>query len=85
MLKNAPNKDVAFAYIKWFAEHPDKQAGWTSEITYPTPTTKLLDLVLADVAAALPAAHKPLKEDTAWIVAHKMETQKAWQQFLTGR
>ena len=85
VLKNAPNKDVAFAYIKWFAEHPDKQAGWTSEITYPTPTTKLLDLVLADVAAALPAAHKPLKEDTAWIVAHKTETQKAWRQFLTGR
>jgi putative spermidine/putrescine transport system substrate-binding protein len=84
VLKDAPNKAGAFAYIKWIAEHAQNQADWTKSITYPTPTKDLLNLVPKDIAAALPAAHDVNQQDDKWISDNTTQLQKAWQGFLAG-
>jgi putative spermidine/putrescine transport system substrate-binding protein len=84
VMKDAPNKAGAFAYIKWIAEHPQNQASWTKALTYPTPTKELLDLVPKDIADALPAAHDVSKQDDKWISDNTTQLQKAWQGFLAG-
>jgi spermidine/putrescine-binding protein len=82
--KGAPDRDVAFAFLKWVAEHPEQQAKWTEQLTYPTPTKKLLDLVPADIAADLPAAHDPAVIPNIELAKQSAELQKAWQAFLTS-
>lgn len=86
VMEDAPNKEAAFEYLKWIAEHPEAQAKWTSELTYMTPTKELLDLVPAEVAEALPTAHEEdlIIEDDEWIVENSKQIQDAWQEFLAG-
>jgi putative spermidine/putrescine transport system substrate-binding protein len=86
VMKDAPNQDAAFEYIKWILEHPENQAKWSEALTYMTPTKQLNDLVDPEVAAALPSAHEEevIVEDDEWLVEHNEEIQKAWQEFLAG-
>lgn len=81
--KGAPNADVAFAFIKWLAQHPEQQAKWTEALTYPTPTTQLLDIIDEEIAAALPAAHDPCTIEGLPLAEQTDEMQAAWQAFLT--
>jgi len=81
--KGAPNKDVAFAAIKWVAEHPEAQAKWSEALTYPTPTKDLLTLVPKDIADALPGAHDPAVIPGLALAKQADEMRKAWQNFLT--
>ena len=84
ILRGAPNKDAAFAYFRWIAEHPEAQAGWSEELTYSTPTKELQELLPADVAEALPFAHDPIVEDAAYINENLDELEEGWQSFLAG-
>jgi putative spermidine/putrescine transport system substrate-binding protein len=84
VLKDAPNQDAAYAYLKWIAEHAQNQANWTKALTYPTPTKELLNLVPKEIADALPAAHEVNKQDDKWISDNTTQLQKAWQGFLAG-
>lgn len=82
--KGAPNKDVAWAFMSWVADHPQNQADWTKVLTYPTPTKDLATLVTPEVAAALPNSSRTTNINGLWVAQHSAEIQKAWQQFLTG-
>ncbi len=85
VMKDAPNKEAAFEYIKWIVEHPENQAKWTEALTYPTPAKDLYDLLPAEIAAALPGEHEEnMPQDDQWIVENTTELQKAWQSFLAG-
>lgn len=82
--KDAPDADVAFAFLKWVAEHPENQAAWTEDLSYPTPTKELLDLLPQEIADALPAAHDPAVIPNLELAKQAEELQKAWQSFLTS-
>lgn len=84
VVKNSPDEKVAFAFLKWFVEHPKNQAQFTKAMSYPTPTKKLLKLVPKSIGQALPAAHHCTTLDGVWTSAHDPAIEKAWQQFLTG-
>jgi len=84
VLKDAPHKDAAFAYIRWILEHPRNQAAWTQSLTYPTPTTQLEQLVPRSIWEALPASHQVVKQDDAWLAAHTADIQRVWQGLLAG-
>jgi putative spermidine/putrescine transport system substrate-binding protein len=58
VVKGAKNADVAFAFIKWFGEHPKNQAGFTEALTYVTPARDLVTLVSPATLAALPVNQK---------------------------
>lgn len=82
--KNAPDADVAFAFLEWIAEHPEAQAGWTDTLTYGMPAKNLIELVSPNVAEALPEAHDPAIIPGSALAKQDSEIQKAWQSFLTS-
>jgi spermidine/putrescine-binding protein len=84
VLKDAPDKDVAFAYLGYMAEHPELQAQYVEAIDYPTPAKNLLSLLPKDVAAALPTGQNCAVEDATWYTKNSKSIEQAWQQFLTG-
>lgn len=84
VLKAAPNKDAALAYIKWIATHPEAQAGFTKTVSYPTPSKKLKELLDPGLYEAMPNGHNVAPEDDAWLVDHMPEVQKKFQEFLAG-
>jgi putative spermidine/putrescine transport system substrate-binding protein len=80
--KGAPNADVAFAYLKWLADHPINQAKWTEALTYPTPAKTLASLIPKKVAAALPVGQKVTYTSNTWFAKNETALQQAWQNFL---
>jgi spermidine/putrescine-binding protein len=86
VMKDAPHKDAAFEYIRWFLQNPEAQAKWSEAMTYMTPTKKLNELIDPEVAAALPSAHEGdvIIEDDEWLVENNEAIQNAWQEFLAG-
>jgi putative spermidine/putrescine transport system substrate-binding protein len=86
VMKDAPHQEAAFEYIRWILDNPEAQAGWSSAMTYMTPTAQLDDLVDPEVAAALPSAHEEdiIIEDDVWLVENNEEIQNRWQEFLAG-
>lgn len=83
--KDAPNADVAFAFLKWFAEHPEAQAQWTTEQGLPTPTKDLESLVSPEILAILPTVQPGVVSVPYVATAPQMSAlQKAWQTFLAG-
>lgn len=84
VLKDAPHKEAAFAYLKWIMEHPQAQADWATELAYITPSKELLNLVPAAVKEALPTANGAIPGDDKWVADHSTEIQKAWQEVLAG-
>lgn len=83
--RDAPNADVAFAFLKWFAEHAEAQAEWTMQQGLPTPTNELNELVSPDVLASLPTAQENVTRVPYVDTASQMSAlQKAWQDFLAG-
>ncbi|MBN9243235.1 MAG: extracellular solute-binding protein [Mesorhizobium sp.] len=84
VLKDAPNKAAALAYVRWIGEHAEAQAGFTKAISYPSPSKKLKDLLDPALYDALPTGHNVAPEDDAWLVKNMPEVQKKFQQFLAG-
>jgi spermidine/putrescine-binding protein len=84
VLKDAPDKDVAFAYLGYLAEHPDLQAQFAEYIDYPQSAKNLISLLPKDVAAALPNGQGCSVEDALSYTKNAKAIGEAWQQFLTG-
>lgn len=82
--KGAPNADVAFAFLKWIAEHPEQQAKWTEAQGASTPTNQLLDLLSPELADSLPAAHNPVRYSEFKLAEQDAELTAPWQEFITG-
>ena len=84
VMKAAPNKAAALAYIQWIATHPEAQAGFTKAVSYPTPSKKLKDLLDPGLYEAMPNGHNVAPEDDAWLVDNMGDVQKKFQEFLAG-
>jgi spermidine/putrescine-binding protein len=80
---NAPDADVAYAYLYWLSLHPKNQAAWTIGISYPMPTKQLAKLVPKSVADALPLPSRiSVTTDNEWFAQHETDVEHAWQSFL---
>lgn len=84
VLRDAPNKDVAFAYLEWMAKHPEAQAKWVEAMTYTMPGKDVLSLVPTDIAEALPTAKDCVQMDNTWLTQNSDKVQKAWQEFFAS-
>src|SRR5215467_11956033 len=85
--KNAPDRDVAFAFIDWWLQQDSLQAQWMSIITYPAPSKKAYDLLDPKIAALMPysTSHTlPISVDPVWQYDNLKKEEAAFQQFLTG-
>lgn len=84
VMKEAPHLDLAYAFLRWIADHPEAQAKWTAELTYEMPAKGLGELVPKSLRAVLPSEHNPVRLDAAWIAGHQKELKQSWQEFLAG-
>lgn len=84
VMKDAPNPEAAFAYIRWIAEHPQAQAGFSGAVSYPTPAKNLKDFLDPALYQAMPAAHNVVTEDGEWLAKNMPELQRKFQEFLAG-
>lgn len=84
VLKGAPNKDVAFAYLEWIARHPEAQAAWAEAVTYTVPGKNVLDLMTPEARDSMPEAHECIRVDNTWRAEHSDEIKQKWQQFIGG-
>ena len=85
--KNAPNKDVAFAYLDWWLKQDSLQAQWMTVITYPAPSSAAYKLLSPDVVALMPysTSHElPISVDPVWQYDNLKKEEQAFQTFLTG-
>lgn len=82
--KDAPNADVAFAFIKWVADHPEAQVAFSSEAGYMTPARDLADLLDPSAAEGLSVSHSDVtvQIDGASVAEDADKIAKAWQGFL---
>ena len=85
--KNAPDRDVAFAYIDWWLKQDSLQAQWMTVITYPAPSQNAYKLLSPDIAALMPysSSHAaPISVDPVWQYDNLKKEEQAFQTFLTG-
>jgi Spermidine/putrescine-binding periplasmic protein len=83
--KGAPNADVAFAFLEWFATQHEGQAAWTTALTYPTPSKELADRISPEIEGSLPV-NKNVVRINGRIQAEQMKDMRAaWQKFITSR
>jgi spermidine/putrescine-binding protein len=84
VLKDAPNKDLAFKYMEYYATHPQQQADWAKVLPYGMASKDVASLLPADVADALPSSHDSVRIDPSWFADHEAEIAKRWQEFLAS-
>lgn len=84
VLQDAPNKDLAFKYMEYYATHAQQQADWAKVLPYGMASKDVAGLLPKDVADALPSSHDTVKIDPTWFADHQAEISKRWQEFLAG-
>jgi len=84
VLNDAPNKDLAFKYLEYYATHAQQQADWAKALPYGMANKDVAGLLPKDVADALPSSHDTVKIDPTWFADHQTEISKRWQEFLAG-
>lgn len=83
--KDAPNKDVAFAFLRWVAQHPEAQAAWSDMTRYPMPAKNLKELVKPETARWLPDSHENIQTaDVDWVIENLTEMQRRFQEVVGG-
>jgi len=45
VVKDAPNEEGAFDFLRWLAKQPEAQAGWAEELNYSVPHPKAFDFL----------------------------------------
>ncbi|MBY3165679.1 extracellular solute-binding protein [Rhizobium laguerreae] len=84
VLKDAPNKDLAFKYLEYYATHAQQQADWAKVLPYGMASKDVAGLLPKEIADALPSSHDTVKIDPAWFAEHQAEIGKRWQEFLSA-
>jgi spermidine/putrescine-binding protein len=85
--KNAPDRDVAFAYIDWWLQQDSLQAQWMTVITYPAPSQSAYKLLAPNIAALMPYSNShalPISVDPVWQYDNLTKEEQAFQTFLTS-
>lgn len=88
VVKDAPNKDAAFAYLEWYATHPEAQAAWATRTGYGVASPEAADFLTEqqakfsvmnpDNAAGLALG------DGRWWVENREALTERWQAIVTG-
>jgi spermidine/putrescine-binding protein len=84
VLKDAPNKELAFQYLEFYATHAQQQADWAKVLPYGMASKEVAGLLPKDIADALPSSHDTVKIDPSWFAEHQSEISKRWQEFLAS-
>ena len=82
---DAPNSEVAFAFLEWFGKQHEAQAGWTTALTYPTPSKELADRIAPEIASSLPINKEVVMIDGPKQAEQAKEMRATWQRFITSR
>jgi len=86
VVKDAPNKEAAFAYLEWFAQSGEQQAKWAERTTYGVPS-KDATLYLPEATSAVMPTNpdnlsKGVQVDLGWYLANVDELRDRWSEFL---
>lgn len=88
VVKEAPNKDAAFAYLEWYATHPEAQAEWVKALTYGVSNRGVTEYLPENVLSLLPEAPNNFATsvpiDAQWWLENREAVEPRWQDFLAG-
>ncbi|MQA05902.1 MAG: extracellular solute-binding protein [Streptosporangiales bacterium] len=86
VVKDAPNKKAAFAYLEYYASHPAAEAQWAKAVSYGVANPKALDQLPAETARYLPEHPSHVDQlvtpNIDWFTANNDEINKRWKEFL---
>jgi spermidine/putrescine-binding protein len=85
--KGAPNAEVGFALMEWYATHPKAIAAFMTERRNGIPSPDAYKHVATEIAAALPTAPQNaanvVQVDFDWVTANRDNVFKRYQEWLT--
>lgn len=86
VVKDAPNKDVAFQYLEYYATHPEQQAKWSSTTSYGVANPKALDEITPEAQVWLPESHLDdlVQGDIQWWIEERDSLIRRWRQVIGG-
>ena len=83
---DAPNPDAAFAFLKWYAEHPKQQADWAAEMNYGVASPEAFDYMSKEEAEKFATYPENLEveipENVKWAVENRETVQTRWTDWL---
>jgi spermidine/putrescine-binding protein len=84
--EQAPNAQRAFAFLEWYATHPEEGAKWVQEMRYGVANPRAFDLLPTDVAQTIATYPDNLKQsvrlDVAWMTANRAQLLPRWSSWL---
>jgi len=82
--KDAPNKEAAFAFLRWYATHPQAQAEWMSLIGYGTCNPDAYETLEPEVSERLVGAHfdQAVPVDFGWLAEVGPEVRERWYAWI---
>jgi len=88
VVKGAPNRDAAFAYLEWYATHPEAQAEWAVATGYGVASPEASDY-LTDQQAVFSVMNPENTGSLAlgngpWWVENREVLTERWQGIVTG-
>lgn len=87
ILKGAPDKNAAMAYLDFFYENSEKHPDFMRDVNYATASKAAIDLMKPEernLYATSPDNYaKLIKPDFAWIGEHRDELRERWTAWLT--
>lgn len=88
VVKDAPDKDAAFAYLEWYANNPEAQAAWASRTGYGVANPEAVDYLTeqeAQFSVMNPENSAGLAlGDGQWWVENREELTERWQEIIGG-
>ena len=84
VLKDAPNKELAFKYMEFYGTHAQQQADWAKVLPYGMSNKGVAGLLPNDVSEALPSSHDVARIDPSWFAQNQQTISKRWQEFLAS-
>lgn len=88
VVKDAPHKDEAFAFLEWIVDHPEQQAEWARQIHYSVPSPEAMESLSKEESALL--VDNPANFDVMalpnfdWYVDNSQDVDSRFQDYLTG-
>ena len=84
--KDAPNPKQAFAFLEWYATHPEEGAKWVEEMRYGVANPQALEHLPDDVARTIATHPDNLRQsvrlDVPWMTANRAQLFPRWNSWL---
>lgn len=83
---DAPNPEAAFAFLEWYATHPEAEAKWVEGINYGVANLKAFDYLpdeIAETIATYPAnMETSIPIDVEWVAENRERGLERWTNWL---